>query len=398
MLLESLFLISAHLPFLVNVNREFAAGGSALIWLATLLGLPDLVRLPVREYLSKLACYVHQSNYRIFAVMAMVVLLAIPVVYIGNCMVMRYQYTSKIDTYLSTGEISNLMDAFRLFPQRLEAMLLFENKLLSESTESAPNNLRRIAHDFISNKLVTDAVEGSTNSFISKCSYDHAKFPLSPELWYATVLPMAESHESSRYKRDARQRVGNLSEANAKLFADILDLELHTICTSESEGSCPERTISEIVKNMESLANDPSVHNTHIYQEALDHMAQSAIAVCDVDRAIEMYNKLLDERRVTLSSATRRKWLRTARKLSLFHVFRALRNPHETGETIDLAKNLIEKCPTSDLRIRIEEELYDVYDEFQDPKAWFGRTYAISEDENIAETVKTDYSTSCWRY
>ena len=399
-----LFLIAAHIPFIQNIDRQHAEIGSTVIMFLTLLGLPNLMRLPVKlrpqALLRRISCFFRRSPKLSLSILSIILLFSYIYVHsIFECMSIKNKYTNYISRYIDSGkdsgQISDLIQAFSLIPHRQEAMILIEDHLLSLSTETPRSPLRTVAAQFLDDKSVKKSITAPTETY-HNCLCECSEPPFDPELWYATVLPMAESHHDKKRKQEARELLGGRNDPKARLFSYILDLEINDT----------NKKTEEIIKKIADIINHDEIQDSHLLQEAADHIAYYKARQCAVDEAIEWYSLLLANRKSLASSrATDKKWMRTPRKLSLFHIFRALDSKGKSGETIDKARKLLERCnsgdPEKDLKSRLRQLIYEDYKSFQDEDYWFIRTWVRRKGEgngnDTQDMIKQELS-KCWRY
>ena len=396
-LLAILFLIAAHFPFIQNINRQYAAIELTIIWFVALLGFPNLVQLPIKlrpqSVLRRISCFFRKSPKLALSMLPIILLfLYTPIHNIIGCISVKNEYNSHIMRYSEERTLPDLIKAFSLIPQRQEAMILIESHLLSLSTETDTRQLRNEAKQFLDDKSVKESINVHTRKY-HNCLCEYSKSPLDPKLWYATVLPMAESHHETKRKQEARDLLDGRNDPKARLFSYILALEISRI---DKET---EIVAAEIVEKMEQIIDDDEILDSHLYQEAADHIAQYKISQCAVDEAIDWYYKLLEKRKVLAESdGSNKKWMRTPRKLSLFHIFRAMDSDHRKGETTSEARKLLEHCKNEDLENKLRKEIYEVFGSYQDEDKWYTRTLIRQKGRNIRDIIKQDYLPNCWKY
>ncbi|MDE0034828.1 MAG: hypothetical protein OXU75_17115 [Deltaproteobacteria bacterium] len=385
----AVFLVAVHLPYLQDIHKQYAAFFLALLWFGTILGLDRLLRPTwIPAIIDKLAGTICTSRSVAVPILLFVTVVSfVWIIRITDCLLVSTRYQTHLATYSASNDVTDLTSAFALLPRRQDAMILFERHLLSLSTESDPGPLRRAAVRFVDHPDVVARFENQSVNTRSHCLCKASKSWLDPTLWYAMTLPMAETHGQTKRKRQARQYlVDRTDHLPSQLFVHILDLELLTL------GAGPDH--SDDLRRLIGKADD--IDMSHLVQEALDHLAQYELTQnkCNIPRAIQYYRTLLDKRdAVARAYPNDRIWIRSPRKLSLFHKFRAIRNPTRPGDTMDEAHKMLNRCPG--LGEAIKKDLYEVFSRYQNETTWY--TNALLGHGSSWGTTDS-WASACWRY
>ena len=383
-----LFLLAAHLPYLTSIYKQYAALFLAILWFMTALGFDNLLRrmriTPVIDWLDSKA-----GRFPLLIVSVLLCITTISFVCvcrIVSCLSVKAQYQAHITQYSSSKDISELIHAFTLVPRRQETMILFEQHLLSLSAEMDPPTLRKAAEKFVDNAEIQALFAKNAMDANSHCLCANSDLWLDPTLWYAMVLPMAESHHDTVRKEKARRLLENRPDVASRVFIGIIDLELSSL----------DRATNAFEKLHNLIKPGKMPDRSHLIQEALDHLAQYELTMnnCNLDRAVQRYATLLQKREAVARAFPKEgMWIRSPRKLSLFHIFRALKHEGRQGETIQEARTLLNHC--DGLRDAIQRGIYDVFPSYQSESSWFTNTLVgpgVSSDAIEAR------SSSCWSY
>ena len=357
-----LFLVAAHLPYLNSIFKQYTAFFLAILWFVTALGYDNLLRrMRITPVIDWLDSQIGRFPLLIVSVLLSIILFVF-VCRIVTCLFVSAQYQAHITQYSSSKDISELIHAFTLVPRRQEAMILVEQHLLSLSAEMDPRTLRNVAKKFVDDAEIQALFDKNAMDANYHCLCANSRLWLDPTLWYAMVLPMAESHDESVRKKQARQLLADRPDIASRIFTGIINLDLL------SSGS-PSQDLKDLIKK------DDTLDRSHLIQEALDHFAQYELTKnnCNIEGAVQMYATLLDKRNaVAVAYPNEGMWIRSPRKLSLFHIFRALKHEGRQGETIQKARTLLNRC--AGLGDAIKKRIYDAYPNYQNELPWFTNT------------------------
>lgn len=383
-----LFLLAAHLPYLNSIHKQYAALFLAILWLATILRLDNLLqRVRITPVIDWLDSQVGRFPLLIVSVLLCITILSfVFVCRIVSCFSVKAQYQAHITQYSSSKDMSELIHAFALVPRRQEAMILFEQHLLSLSAEMDPRTLRNVAKKFVDDAEIQALFSKNAMDVNYHCLCNNSRLWLDPTLWYAMVLPMAESHHESARKEKARQLLAGRTDIASRIFTGIIDLEILSLGGTMD----PSQDLKNLIKE------DAALDRSYLIQEALDHLAQYELTKnnCNIEGAVQMYAKLLEKRiAVADVSSSEGMWIRSPRKLSLFHIFRALNYRGRQGETIQEARTLLNHC--AGLKDAIKTRIYDVFPSYQNESAWFTKTLV---GPGISSESIEARSSSCWLY
>ena len=383
-----LFLVAAHLPYLNIIYKQYAALFLAILWFVTALGYDNLLRrmriTPVIDWLDSKA-----GRFPLIIVSVLLCITIISFVFvcrIVSCFSVKAQYQAHITQYSSSKDISELIHAFTLVPRRQEAMILVEQHLFSLSAGMAPRTLRNVAKKFVDDAEIQALFAQNTMDANDHCLCANSRLWLDPTLWYAMVLPMAESLDESERKKQARQLLAGRPDIASRIFTGIIDHDLLPLGGVVD----PYQDLKKLIKEGDTL------YRSHLVQEALDHLAQYELTRndCNIDGAVQMYAMLLDKRKAVADAfGKERIWIRSPRKLSLFHIFRALKYSGREGETIQEARKLLNRC--TGLQEAIKTRIYDVFPSYQDESVW--STNTLVGHNFSSESIETQLS-SCWLY
>ena len=402
-LLVLLFTLFSLPPFMHEIFPQYIPSGSSIvIWLSLVLGLPDRIKFPLSTYFRRAVCWLRTYPLVAALLIPLFVGLLIPVHDIVRCTINRVLYTQHIQAYGQDSDLQQLIEAFTLIPNRKEAILLIENYFHRLATEDT-YNLRKAAEQVIDDPGLKGAVDQQApNTFFLSCSCEDASHNLHPRLWLATVLPLAEPHNSVTRKLQARKYIKDEVDAKSMMFLSILELELHELCVDGELNRCGI-VIDEnvVVGRLRVGLADHNLQHTHLYQEGLDHLAQYEVSKCNTSEAIKHYRRLLEVRERFLDANTlKMRWDRRPGKLSLFHVFREIGEKWSSGDTGKLARQLLERCGQNGFENTVKRELYDKFPDFHNRSGWYKGTFAERVDGggNLADTVSEEYLSQCWNY
>jgi len=402
------------LAILVVVNirplgefRLYAVLTTVVAWGCSVLGIPDLAKIPFRSLLRKL--YGRTRLYRAVSLTALALLFVLvgtgtaTVIY---CFLIRQRYSDLINKAIAMKEGPDrdevIRRAFVLVPWRKEAQSLFELRAWQLRRDDMIG-FRKNIREFVTQTDVKRAV-------LSAPSYNNLPFYFDknadsafsdPVVWYASLLPEADEDKQHAF---AEMAVSILSgkDANSDAEAKILRTYLRLSFAQREKNLASERErVGELLNLLNQYDNFKNVAATQTYQMGCDILACYYIVSCQPKDASKWFGKELDARRRQQQTASDLPlWQRPPEKLRLYHMFLlVLSNMEATGENTKIAKDLLQwdtygECESS-YEKEFKETIFNRNPPFQNNEAWLKGT--VLEQGKLNTLINTLLNRG-WRY
>ena len=335
---------------------NYAVLGTCLVWLAGLLGLPDLARIPVRAWVRRTFAATHPVNSGLLGrrrrQLAMVVLVGVlalsgvPFTQVMSCSWVRHQYTRLIDEAQESSTNVNpaALAALRLAPWRKEAQILVEKAVFAE--RAGGESFRQVAATLSDDTDVYKVIEQAAR-LNRPPGYLKAKSPAvgNPVVWYASVIIEGETENDTKQLDKAKSLLQLNADPESQLLLDTLKFAYFP---SDGDGDEQEK----LVKTLETQLFGPHkpqgyLLSTHAYLFACDSLFHYHLQGCEKDAALKCLEAELSAR---ARADDRTLWLRPPDKFTAFHIFRnygGMNDPTFTHGNMGTkeAKKLIDACP-----------------------------------------------------
>jgi len=394
-------LIIAHIRPLSDTFRFYATLTVAASWMASVLGLPDLAKIPLRGLVRR--AYANTQGRRFSALSFLTCLFlftgagAAAVVY---CLVIRYSYTRLISDSLQDAgnpESASIKRAFVLLPWRKEAQLLFERHTYKLRTEAGMRGLRTYVRGFVKDSTVKAAVmKAASNGHMLLPLEEHVnqRWFSDPVVWYAGLLPEAEADSDTVLTSEAVQLLTRDTSAAAYLLRMSLQLSLRL-------RQDDRKAIRDIQRELASFLSSDSggiLPTTFEYEFATDALAVSYVRGCDAADASYWFQQELEARRRRRSDEGDEIFHRPPHKLLLYHMFVSYSGVEESNA--DVAARVLDftdgssKCKPFRETFRKDFLQRVEYAEYKNPAAWLQHTIL---DTNLELLTSTSLLLG-WRY
>jgi hypothetical protein len=366
-------------------------------WIVSVLGLPDLARVPLRSYLRN--WYARTRGRRMLAVVAMACLMIVTCAQaarVVHCLVVRYRYTQLIATGLSESP-DRAMDAARrafiLVPWRREAQILIDAYGYRLRTDASMDALRDFVSGFVNDDGVKPAIESALRKNGLPLALEGAppqRWLSDPVVWYASLLPEAEEGIDNDLLQKAIEELNYRnppgSFPQAYLLRTSLGLQLHI------EDKDKRRQLRKDLITFLSADKDARLTTSHEYQVASDMIAVSFLHDCMQEDANDWFARELKARQRT-SYDGYPLWNRPPQKLVLYHMFVSYSNIDESG--IDLGRRTLDASDgCHSYRDNFQQGLLRQNLTMKDPDAWMKNT---TLNTNLESLVNSTLQMG-WRY
>jgi hypothetical protein len=369
----------AYVPIQSDSFRIFGVVITSATWIAGLLGITDLARIPVRAWIRQLFGATHpemggvlQRHRRFIAisVLAAVFLLSASVAQLViRGYWIRLQYTSLI--FNGTNDIDPAIEALKLVPWRTEAPILLERAAWEIRSAGGPqqeNRFRSIA-ERLADSNVDEVMRGVASSNQRPFYLDGSPPVVSnPIAWYASFIIEGEGFNDDKLVNKAMALLRSSADKNteSKLVLDRLD------SANELNG----KVQSKKVKDFESWLDDsdfPSaLLSTHSYLAACDFLFGYHLLGCEKTDATTWLAAELSARSQH-NGDSEILWLRPPEKFNAYYMF-AL-NGYLTNAGVDLdgpaATRVRKLTPIGcDYSSDFHREISTRFTAFQDKSEW----------------------------
>lgn len=413
-------LILAHLQPLGDTFRFYAVLVAVLTWLAGVVGLPDVARIPLRPMLRRLywntqsepvaASLISRRRRGVWLALLLIFFVLVSSgagVVIYSIGIHQY-YSGLIHQALEEGSDQKARDtairqALKLVPWRKEAQILFEKEAYAKRNPDDLSGFRGYIRAFASQEDVKQAIRNAPHA-------DQLPFYLTraagtsslndPVVWYSSIIVEGEGFEEKLLTNEALSILGERKDAVAEM--QLLSMKLQLILANESASDEEvQAAADELRRQLEQ--NFVELREQHVYQMACDSLAGYYLIVCEREQAAKWYGEEISARKSQSANNAAPLWLRPPDKLILFYMFASYWNMQGVG--VSRARCLLENrfCEPPvgdeyqcDFKSMFEEKLRTPNLEFQNEAAWTRRTLrdqSLNFSAIIQESLKKG-----WRY
>jgi hypothetical protein len=423
-------LLVAHLPLLEESLKYYAILLVIGSWAASVIGLPDLAKIPVHFWLRR--AYALTRIHRPLSLIILSVLFLVAatgtsiVIYCINQHRMYAELIRKaIETAPSSEREEYIRRAFVQLPWRKEAQLLFERSAWSKRRERQKfeNYIRAFTDDQVVQKAIEKdlsekKVRGKSNGGIALKTNSPDELS-DPVIWYASLLP--EGEIDGKYEK-REKAVEYLIQKTGNKIADLqrlsLQLELYDIKYTKSTPRWKEdhrddyftqtaAYIEPLTKLLQEDQNASShLSNYFSYQIACDLVALYYLKLCQSEEASEMFDLVMRIRKFSRPQQDEYPWYRPPEKLNLFHLFMTQgREKKSNDSSIKIKENfeglieenlegLMNECP--EFKASFKENFLDKYPDYIQRKSWEGNSDVLAPEATKYITDKLLKRN--WRY
>ncbi len=390
-------LVVANVRALGESFRFYAVLTVAGGWVASVLGLPDLARIPLRAYLRHWYATTRRRRTLVVCALAFLMLVtsvqAAEVVY---CLVVRYRYTQLIASGLNDSPdraMDAVRQAFILVPWRKEAQILLEAHAYRLRTDASMSALRHFIKGFVDYNGVNRAVQSTLRKSGLPLPLEGVapqRWLSDPVVWYASLLPEAEGENEDGLLKSAVAELAYRDPPDVFPQAYLLrtSLSLQLQIEDEEARHRLRRDLIEFLNKDE----DARLTTLHEFQVACDMIAVSFLHDCKHEDANDWFARELQARERT-SYEGYPVWHRPPHKLILFHVFVSYSNIDESDS--DLGRRTLDAtdgCPA--YRMSFEQRLLKENPSMRAPDAWMKNT---TLNANLESLVNSTLQMG-WRY
>jgi hypothetical protein len=416
----------ANVRILGDRFRFYAVLAIVVAWVASVAGMPDIAKLPLRPLLRALYGRLALINRReegqkkdprrpgplgasrrasrLLAIIGLLLFFALfstratKIVY---CLSVRQYYSTLISRALDESDADqSIKRAFVLLPWRKEAQFLFERRAWRLRNPDDMGLFRQYVRSFASDDNVEQAIRRSQTEGSASCCSDQGAESIfgDPVIWYASVLPEGESEGET----DLTERSLSILSAAASTEARIqlLSLELEIVGDEVDQGAhdhSETALLKEKAKVLsdelrERLVTSREVAMRHTYQVACDVLALYYVDQCQTAEALGWFEREIEGRkREQIARGDEILWHRPPEKLWLYYIFR-----FEGGEKngkMSGASEILEHC--TGFKATFEGSLLNNYPEYKDERAWLRGTIL---DTRLELYIRDSMLNKGWRY
>ena len=411
-------LILAHIQPLGDTFRFYAVLVAVLTWIAGVIGLPDVAKIPLRPILRRLfgktrggstaASLVGKNRRSIYLTSLFLFCIVLfsgagAVVY---CLSIRQYYTSLIRKALAEPEQKDrdayIRQALSLLPWRKEAQILFERDASQLRNPDDMRGFRSYIRDFAMEPTVKQAIANAPDENhlpLSLTKSESTNYLSDPVVWYTSTIIEGEDFEKTELMHEAVSILTSRTDSLAQIQRANFKVDL--LLTNEVPDF---KAIDDAAGDLLKLLEDNySSRGKHVYQAACDTLAGYYLSVCDRDAALYWYDEELSARKRQITLTGEPLWLRPPDKLMLFYMFASKWNMKGVG--VRRAVCLLEprKCNSElkedescDFKSIFEEKLWTGNDDYQKQGGWTKGT--IREDGLKLDQVIDNSLKKGWRY
>ena len=301
--------------------RNYAVLITALVWLTSLLGLPDLAKIPVRSWIRRLFAATQPIGHgwrvrrRELVTAALAIVLGASVFAskpVATGYWHRDRYTRLIKQGLQSLNTNQpAIEAFKLEPWRKEAQILLERSAFLSRPAGTADTFRSVAAELASTLGVEAAI--LSQPLLPLYLQPDILAVANPMAWYASFLIEGDSVDDGPLARQARNFLST-SDPESALILAYLDMTDSSIEVEEQE-----RRAKALGDRLERVGpKDLELLLSHSYLWASDTLAMYHLAYCDQEAASYWLAKELKAR---LDYAGQVLWLRPPEKFGAFYLF-----------------------------------------------------------------------------
>lgn len=412
MMIQAVFLIIAanisSKSFIRDTTIIALAGG----WIISLLGIPDLARVPIWKYMRFF--YSITRLHFLSTITIVVIVLAGLVfweIYIIKCIYVRLQYKALITSYLD--EIKHdrtadkLVKALKLAPQRIEAQLLLSRAAWPkrDPRTNAPDA------SFINDLSNDPRISYTINSLLEapkQSEYLTNEAPTAdPVVWLASILPEADQMNKTMMRKKAIALLKNRSSVEAIILQTLIKLELVSVDLSHAQTEMRREILvtqvetikDKLEKLLKNRNKDGNIYEIHFYQEIADKLGQVTYLLGNKQdymvclNTVNFFKEVLDlrEKQLLIQELPS---MRPPEKLILYFIIRSTK---ATGEIFDRVRKIFLENPIFNKVFK--DVILKEYSAYQDKERWFSGSMLDPNWENKYEKkLKEETLNTGWRY
>jgi hypothetical protein len=305
--------------------RTYAVLGTCVMWIAGLLGLPDLAKIPVRTWIRRLFAATHpvaggfllrrRRELALAALAGVLVASGAAFQQIVHCYWVRQRYTSLIreGLRLSDDVSPAAVAALELVPWRREAQILVERSAFeARQAANREDRFRRVAASLDEAPGLEAAIRSALSNQLPP--YLVASPALSnPVVWYASLIIEGESFGENRLVEKAKSLLRSSNDPEATLLLANLEITDKTI-----DGDVQEQRVKDLERRLKSTTIPLTLLGTHSYLAACDMLAGYHLAGCEKEAASYW---LENELRARAKAGGETLWLRPPEKFTAYYLF-----------------------------------------------------------------------------
>jgi hypothetical protein len=417
-------LVLAHIQPLGDTFRFYAVLIAVLTWIAGVIGLPDVARVPLRPMLRRLYSKTRSSSDAssllsrsrrvawLFSLFLSFVLVSSGVGIVIYCLSIRQYYSSLIHRALEKSNdpearLADISQALTLVPWRKEAPMIFESDAYALRNAEHMSGFRGYVRRFATQPDVKQAITRAPGA-------DRLPFwltkPASPNfdpvVWYASTIIEGEEESETALMKEAisilATRKGPIAQIQLRKMKLAQMLAEEDVSDSELDNAANELR--------ELLERNFNSRGTHEYQAACDTLAGYYLRTCDPDaasknleEAAKWYKEELSARTHQTTDNAEPRWLRPPDKLVLFYMFGS--RWKMAGESainarclldFSTCKDPIKETKPCDFEPTFDKELATPNADYQKESAWIKGT--VRDGHFNLDLVIEDSLKKGWRY
>jgi hypothetical protein len=428
-------LILAHIQPLGDTFRFYAVLIAVLTWIAGVLGLPDIARLPLRPMLRRLysrtspksdALSLLSRSRRVawlFSLFLTLILVCSGVGVVIYCLSIRQYYSNLVHRALEEtdpdAKKAEISEALSLLPWRKEAQILFESEAYGKRNAEDMNGFRNYIKTFATQQDVKLSIGRAPDAdHLPLCLTKTAStnFLNDPVVWYASTIVEGEDESETLLSNEAVSMLATRKSPLAEL--QLWKMKLGQMMVGEPGD---ENEIATQVRELEieSTANQlrelllkyNSSRGAQEYQAACDTLAGYFLRKCHLtavgqglEEAAYWFKEEISARQNQSTNSGAPLWLRPPDKLRLFYMFGSQWNM--PGKAANDARCLLDarnclKDPAKepepcDFAETFKRELWVPNWHYQDEPAWTRGT--VRDHDLKLNQVIEDSLKKGWRY
>jgi hypothetical protein len=381
--------------------RTYAVVGACVLWLAGLMGIPDLAHIPVKGWIRRSFGATRSEpngflrrNRRALAtglLAACFVGSASGATRVLWCYRVRQHYESLIRKAMRTtdGISPAVFEALSQIPWRPEAQILAEKSAWEARGGDSKDRFRRIAAKLAAQPQLEAAIRSAPPREHLPFYLDRDDRVLSnPLTWYASVIIEGERFDEEVLVKRAIDLLRPRTDPESRLLLANL-----VIILRHKDEAIREQEVMALEHQIDSGLPD-AVMGTHSYLAACDMLAGYHLAGCEKAEASKWLQQELDARMHYRSSGTL--WLRPPEKFLAYYMFALYGNLDGGGELrgagAEHAKELTQRC---DFRSAFQD-IARSFPRFSSTEEWQKGT-VIAQREHM-ENYLDDSLRKGWRY
>ncbi|MCI0338080.1 MAG: hypothetical protein L0226_10915 [Acidobacteria bacterium] len=329
-------MILAHIQPLGDTFRFYAVLIAVLTWLAGVIGLPDIAKIPLRPILRRLYGKTRSSpasssllsrNRRVallFSLFLSIVLVSSGVGVVIYCLTIHHYYSSLIHRALEESNqdarYAEICQALSLLPWRKEAQILFEKDAYGLRDLEDMRKFRKYIKKFATQQDVKQSIIRAPDADHLPLCLTKSKsttFLSDPVVWYASIIIEGEDFEETSLMNEALSILTSRNDPLAQIQLANMKLDLLLVGTHPNFSEI-DKAANEL---RERLEQNYTARGKHVYQAACDILAGYYLSICDRDAAAKWYGEELSARMHQSTDTGEPLWLRPPDKLMLFYMF-----------------------------------------------------------------------------